>query len=283
MLVLSARRENGLVLNAGPAKIFGIVNITEDSFSDGGLYLRPERAIERAREHRRAGAFAVDIGAASSHPDAERVSLEEEIRRLASVIPSLTKEGISVSVDSYHPEVQRFAMESGADFLNDIQGFSERSIYPVLAAYGGRLIVMHSIQRNGPADRTESDPQGIMDVIFRFFDDRIESMTGAGIDANRLILDPGMGFFLGTDPIVSVRVLQNIRAIKERFGLPVLVSVSRKSFLGNLTGRSVSERGPSTLTAELFAVDGGADYIRTHDTAALRDALLIQNILRKDP
>jgi dihydropteroate synthase type 2 len=278
----------------GPAehntpRLLGIVNLTADSFSDGGLYLVPEQALAHIRALRASGADIIDLGPASSHPDGVRVAPAEEIRRLEAVLAGLADAAgrdIAVSIDSYQPEVQLYALQQAprpVQFLNDINGFAHPHIYPVIAAADCRCIVMFSIQRTGQADRGQSDPAEILDRISEFFEERLSALTAAGIARERLILDPGMGFFLGTAPQSSLNALRGVPVLKARFGLPVLVSVSRKSFLGALTGRSVGERGAATLAAELYAAQAGADYIRTHDVQALRDGLAIVEALEAPP
>jgi dihydropteroate synthase type 2 len=262
-------------------KILGIVNITPDSFSDGGKFFAPEDAIAQARKLIRDGADIVDLGPASSNPDAAEVSPEEEIRRLVPVLLALKKDGVAISVDSFQPKTQLFALESDVAVLNDIQGFPHAAIYPQLSAARAKLIVMHSVQGRGKARREEIPVTGIWDRITAFFDSRITELTAAGISRERIILDPGMGFFLSSNPDVSVLVLKKIRELKEAFRLPVLISVSRKSFLRKLTGKDVAEIGPATLAAELFAAAEGADYIRTHDAGALAQALTVEDHLRK--
>jgi dihydropteroate synthase type 2 len=253
-------------------KILGIVNITEDSFSDGGKYLSADAAIAHARALAM-DADILDLGAASSNPDAKAVSADVEIARLASVVVALKADKRAISIDTFAPDVQRWALEQGVDYLNDIQGFPDLSLYPALAASSAKLIVMHSVQQRGIATRVDVSPSEILDRIHRFFDSRIAALTKAGIARERIVVDPGMGFFLGTNPETSFTVLRSIRELKEAFGLPVLISVSRKSFLRTITGRDPDSAGPASLAAELFAAEKGADYIRTHDPAALRDAL----------
>jgi dihydropteroate synthase type 2 len=205
----------------------------------------------------------------------------EEIRRLAPVLAALKKDGAPISVDSFQPQTQLFALDNEVQFLNDIQGFPDPAIYPRLKAAGTKLIVMHSVQGKGKARREDFPVAGIFDRVVAFFEGRITALTAAGISRDRLILDPGMGFFLSSNPEVSVAVLRRIRQLKTQFGLPVLISVSRKSFLRRLTGKEVAEIGPATLAAELFAAAQGADYIRTHDAGALVQALTIQEQLTK--
>lgn len=264
----------GGTCTGGRPLLVGIVNITEDSYSDGGLYLAPERALAHARRLRRDGADVVELGAAASHPSARRVAPEEERARLAPVLDALVAEGVPTAVDSFDPGTQQFAVRRGVGFLNDIQGFADPGVYPALAESGCGLIVMHSVQR-GPATKVVTDPAAIGDDIERFFTDRLAALVAAGIPRERLVLDPGLGFFLGSNPEPSLAVLASIRRLKARFGLPVLVSPSRKSFLRTLTGRDLAGVGPASLAAELHAASQGADYIRTHDVAALRDALTV--------
>ena len=256
--------------------LLGIVNITEDSFSDGGRHLDPGAAITVALRLAAEGADVVDLGAAASNTAAKPVPPAEEIRRLDPVIAALKAAGIPVSVDSFAPETQRFAIQRGADFLNDIEGFDHPELYPDLAGAGCRLIVMHAVQGRGRAQRVAVSPDEICQRIVGFFSTRITALEAAGIARERLILDPGMGFFLSSDARASLRVLAELDRLKREFGLPVLISVSRKSFLAAVTGREApAARGPASLAAELYAAASGADYIRTHDPGALRDGLAV--------
>jgi len=260
--------------------LVGIVNITEDSFSDGGRYLDPSDAIAHARALLAAGAQVIDLGAAASNVDAQPVGAAEEIRRLDPVIAGLAADGIEISVDSFLPEVQRFAIARGVAFLNDIQGFPDPSFYSELAAASCRLVVMHAVQGRGRAQRVELAAEEVWGRIYDFFGERMAALERAGIARERVILDPGMGFFLSNQPEASLRVLTGLGRLKRDFGLPVLISVSRKSFLREITGRaSAVETGAATLAAEIYAVEIGADYIRTHDPGALADALKIMAAL----
>ena len=266
-----------------PPCLFGIVNITEDSFSDGGCYLDPSDAIAHARALVAAGAEVIDLGAAASNLDAQPVSAAEEIRRLDLVISALTAAGTQISVDSFLPEVQRFAIARDVAFLNDIQGFPDPSFYPELAAASCRLVVMHAVQGRGRAQRVELAADLVWDRIHNFFVERLAALEHGGVARERLILDPGMGFFLSSRPEASLRVLTGLGRLKRDFGLPVLVSVSRKSFLRAITGRAVaSQTGAATLAAEIYAAKTGADYIRTHDPGALGDALKVIAALRSE-
>jgi dihydropteroate synthase len=256
-------------------RILGIVNITEDSFSDGGRFLNSQSAIDHAHALKQSGADIIDLGPASSNPDAKHVSADLEIERLTPVVSKLTSSGIEVSIDSFQPQTQLWGIASRVNYLNDIEGFANHEIYPQLSDADCQLFLMHSIQRRGIATRVNAEPALILDEISIFFEQRIKELQAAGISSDRIILDPGMGFFLGTNEATSVKVLQNLEHIKHQFDLPLLISVSRKSFLRKIAGRSVTESNSATLAAEIFAAMNGADYIRTHDTGALMDAITI--------
>jgi dihydropteroate synthase type 2 len=254
--------------------LLGILNITEDSFSDGGKFLDPETARTRALALTK-DAGVIDIGAASSKPDAKPVAPDVEIARMAPIVDMLKRAGTAVSIDTFTPEVQRWALEQGVDYVNDVRGFPDPALYPALAAAHAKLIVMHSVEGLGPATRLLVPAQELFDRICQFFQQRIAVLSDAGVTRERIILDPGMGLFLGSHPDASFTVLRRIADLKRALGLPVLISVSRKSFLRKLVGREVPDIGPATLAAELYAVQQGADFIRTHDPRALRDALAV--------
>jgi dihydropteroate synthase type 2 len=263
-------------------QIVGIVNITEDSFSDGGRYLEPGRAIERARQLAADGAGIVELGPASSHPDAAAVPADRQIARLRPVLEALRDESLPISVDATHPDVLRAALAAEVAWLNDVRGFPDETLYAELAGSRASLVVVHSLAQAERADRALASPRRVLDSIERFFETRLAALVRAGVAEERLIVDPGMGFFLGADPRASIAVLQRIAVLRARFGRPVLVSVSRKSFLRELTGSSLDAIGSATLAAELFAARNGVDWIRTHDVRALRDGLAIEAALARD-
>lgn len=262
-------------------KIVGIVNLTEDSFSDGGLYLEPAAAVEHARALLADGADVIELGPASSHPDAHPVSDAEERRRLEPVLDALQGDGTAISIDSCKASTQRLALERGVAYINDVLGFPDESVYPSLASSSCRLVVMHGMTAGERAVRERSDPGVIWDRIFSFFDSRVENLTGAGVAADRLILDPGLGFFLGDTPGPSLAVLSAIGRLGQRYRLPVMVSASRKSFLQNIVGRGAGSTGAATLAAELYAALSGVDFIRTHDVGALHDAMRVIEALKR--
>lgn len=272
-------------------QIVGIVNITRDSFSDGGRYLDPERAVEHGLALAEAGADVVELGPASSNPDASPVPAAEQIARLRPVLEGLASKRartsdpsnrpLRICVDATPSEVLRFALAAGADWLNDVRGFPDERLYDELASSSAELVVVHSLGGADRAGRELATPAAVLDSIERFFTERLATLVRAGIREERLIVDPGMGFFLGRDPKASLAVLARIPELRARFGRPVLVSVSRKSFLRTLTGSGLDAIGAATLAAELFAVRAGADWVRTHDVRALRDGLCIERALEE--
>jgi dihydropteroate synthase type 2 len=273
----------------GP-RLVGIVNITEDSFSDGGRFLDSEAALAHARLLAASGADIVELGAAASNVAASPVPAAEEIRRLEPVIAALAGSLTPLALDTSEPATQRFAVAHGIAYLNDIRGFPDPSVYPDLAAAQCRLVVMHAVASEAPeseggesegrARRVDLGPGEVWRRIEEFFTERVARLEAAGIARERLILDPGMGLFLSTRADASLHALTRLDRLKQMFGLPVMVSVSRKSFLGALTGRAApGERGAATLAAELYAAAHGADFIRTHDPGALRDGLTVMAAL----
>lgn len=259
--------------------LFGIVNITADSFSDGGHYLDPAAALAHAKQLVADGADVLDIGPASSHPDAGDVSPDDEVARLQAVWPELQSLGVPLSVDSFQPQTQAWALAHQAAWINDINGFAEPSFYPQLADAEARLVVMHAIQGKGIATRAAPPEGDIWTHILRFFEARLTALTQAGIARERLVLDPGMGFFLGNDPQTSLAVLADLARLKHAFDLPVLVCASRKSFVRAVADVALPDSLPATLAAELHAAAQQVDYIRTHEPAPLRRALLVQKAL----
>jgi dihydropteroate synthase len=260
-------------------QIVGIVNITEDSFSDGGRYLATDAALDHAQQLAKGGADILELGPASSNPDAVHVSGKDQIARLEPVISELSACGLPISIDATDSDVLRFGIEAGVSMLNDVRGFPDPRIHGELADSQASLVVVHSLLELERAARNDATPENVLASIDRFFEMRLSELVRSGISEDRLIVDPGMGFFLGSDPEASIAVLQRIPELRARFGRPIFISVSRKSFLRAITGRAVDQIGPATLAAEIHAAREGADYVRTHDVSALRDALKVSGAL----
>jgi dihydropteroate synthase type 2 len=263
------------ITRMGPSPVLvGVVNITPDSFYDGGKYLQADAALQHARKLYADGANIVELGAASSNPDASPVSPEDEIARLDPVLEMLISQGTHLAVDSCTPQVQCYAAMAGVHIINDVTGFPAGVPGPVVES-DCKLVVMHSVQQAWRADRRETNPSNLLDDICRFFDGRIKILTESGVAEGRTILDPGMGFFLGSNWRASVAVLREVTVLRSRFAIPIMISVSRKSFLRQMIRRSLAEVGAATLAAELYAAASGVEYIRTHDVAALSDSLAV--------
>ncbi len=259
--------------------VFGIVNVTRDSFSDGGRFLSVDAAVRQAERLVADGADVIDLGAESTHPDAEDVSADQELARLHPVVTALLDRGVQLSIDTNKPAVMAAMAAHGVAWLNDVAGFRSEAAVAVAAQCRARLVVMFARNEQARASRATGPAADLLAEALAFFADRIAALTAAGVDRERIVLDPGMGFFLGPGSAPSVAMLRQLPALRQ-FDLPVLVSVSRKSFLGELTGRAGAvaaplERGAATLAAELFAAQQGVDWIRTHDVRALRDALAV--------
>lgn len=262
-------------------RILGILNVTPDSYSDGGRFLDVDRALEHGFRMVADGAAMIDVGAQSSHPDAADVPTKTQIERLEPVISGLAAKGVRVSVDTHQPEVARAALEFGASAINDITGARTPGMLGLLAGSGCGLILMHSTSREARAEKTD-ERSFTLDWIERlvlFFRERLAECERAGVDRERIALDPGMGFFLSGEPGPSFEVLRRLREL-QAFGLPLCVGLSRKSFLGAALGRDVSERGAATLSAELWCAEQGVEWIRTHDVRALSDALRTRAAIR---
>lgn len=253
-------------------QILGIVNCTPDSFSDGGKYFDPKKAIEHAIALHKAGAHFIDLGAESTHPDSRKISAQEEIEQLTPIVTELVQQKIPVSIDTYKPEVMKHCLDLGASMINDVTGLANPQSYEVLSGSDIPIVVMYSRSTEAHAKREQGEYKVIVKEITQFFVNKIEACEKNGISQDRLILDPGMGFFLGKNPEPSLMVLKNLSEF-QALGCKLLISTTRKSFIGSITGKDVQNRGAGTLATELWAAMQGVDYIRTHDVDQLQDGL----------
>ena len=263
-------------------KIFGILNLSPDSFSDGDQYQTLASASAKIESFAAQKIYGVDLGAVSSNPQAAPVKAEHELAKLKPLIEAASKisKDLRISIDSFNPSVQ-VALQDKVDYINDINGFSEPSIYPQLATGQAKLVVMHAMQKTGKAKVAHFSPEEVLQSICRFFDARLPALIQAKIAPERLILDPGMGFFLSAEPNCSIAVLQNLEFFKRRYGLPIYISTSRKSFLRAITGCSLEQAAVPTVLSEIFAIEQGADYIRTHQPENIYFAKKLQNAIKK--
>ena len=261
----------------GPrVELCGIVNVTADSFSDGGRYLAPEAAIAHAERLVAEGARWIDVGAESSHPQAAPVPEALQIARLGPVVRHLAAAGIPVSVDTHRPAVMQAVLDLGAGMINDITALGAPGAAALLARYPEAKVVLMFARNAGPRAEVQAQPhEGLSGELIAFFRARLGTAAAAGIAEDRLILDPGMSFFLGSTPEPSLWALKHLPALAA-LGRPLYVSTSRKSFIGAvLGGRPAEGRGAGTLATELWAAQHGARYVRTHDVRALADALAL--------
>ncbi len=247
----------------------GVLNVTSDSFSDGGRFLDVDDAIAQAERMIEEGASIVDVGGESTRPGSRPVPLEEELRRVLPVVRRLARRPVVVSVDTSKPEVMRAAIDAGASLVNDVRALRAEGAMQAVAAGGAGVCLMH--MRGEPATM-QRDP-AYVDVVTEvkaFLDARVQACLAAGIAAERICVDPGFGFGKAL-----AHNLQLLRALPQltAAGRPLLVGLSRKSMIGALTGRPVGERLAGGLALALWAVQGGARIVRTHDVGPTVDAL----------
>ncbi|MGA8892984.1 MAG: dihydropteroate synthase [Anaeromyxobacteraceae bacterium] len=260
------------------AFVVGVLNVTPDSFSDGGRYLDPGAALDHALRLASEGADLVDVGGESTRPGAPEVPVEEELRRVVPVLERLSaaRFPVPISVDTSRPEVARAALDAGAALVNDVRGLADPELARLVARAGVPVVVMH--MRGTPRDMRERATYG--DVVAEVRDELAaarDRAIRAGVAEDRIVLDPGLGF--AKDAGQSLAVLARLREFLP-LGRPLLVGPSRKSFIGALTGAAPEERLPGTLAAVTASVLGGATFVRVHDVAAARQAVRVAVALR---
>jgi dihydropteroate synthase len=258
-------------LALGRPLVMGVLNVTPDSFSDGGRYLERSAADARARRLVDEGADLIDIGAESSRPGAAGVSLEEELSRLMPVLEGLRDLTVPISVDTTKPEVMLAAIGAGAAMVNDIMGLRAPGALGAVAASGVAVCLMHM---QGEPRTMQCEPRygDVVAEVKAFLAERVAVAEAAGIARERLVIDPGFGF--GKTSGDNFELLRNLGRIAE-IGPPVMAGLSRKSSLGAIAGRGPGERLAASLAAALLAVQHGARILRVHDVRATRDALAV--------
>jgi dihydropteroate synthase len=253
--------------------VMGVLNVTPDSFSDGGLFLDPSAAVQQARRMIEEGADIIDVGGESTRPyeGAKPVALEEELRRLQPVLPLVAKLGVPVSIDSMKPEVALWALSEGASIVNDVWGLQrDPNMARIVADHGVPVIVMHNRYKADPTINIFSD-------INAFFAHSLEIAKKAGIDEDKIVLDPGIGF--GKTPEQSLSVIARLATFK-RFGRPLLIGASRKRFIEHVSPSGPTERIGGSLAAHLLAIFNGARIVRTHDVAETVQAIKVAMAIR---
>ena len=251
-------------------RVMGILNVTPDSFSDGGHFLSNDDAFSHAVHLIKSGADIIDIGGESTRPGSNGVSVQEELDRVMPVVEMLSdRVEVPISIDTSKPEVMKAAVDAGASLINDIYALRKDGALEAAARLDAAVCLMH--MQGEPADMQE-DPryQNVAREVAGFLAERVEVCQAAGIGADRLVVDPGFGF--GKTDTHNLALLAALDSLKIP-GVPMLVGLSRKRMLGNLTGRPVDGRTAAGIAAATIAVTKGADIVRTHDVAATVDAL----------
>jgi dihydropteroate synthase len=257
----------------------GVVNVTPDSFSDGGRFLEPKAAIEQARALVEEGADILDIGAESSRPGALGVSAEEELSRLMPVLEGLGDCAAPISVDTVKPEVMRAALAAGASMINDINALRTPGAIEAVTGSGAAICLMH-MQGEPRTMQREPRYEDVVAEVAAFLGERVAAALAAGIALERIAIDPGFGF--GKTVAHNFELLRGLGRIAE-IGPPVVAGWSRKSTLGAISGRAEGDRLAASLAAALLAVERGARIVRVHDVAATRDALRVLEALDGTP
>jgi len=264
-----------LNLKTGKTAIMGIVNVTPDSFSGDGLYGSSiEEIAEYAQKLVQQGADIIDIGGESSRPQAKAVSIKEELARVIPVIKLLAKKiKVPISVDSYKLEVAKQALDNGALIVNDISGLGNLKMSKLVAEYKAGIVIMHM---QGTPRTMQKKPvyKSLIDEIIDYLDQAISKAVSAGVDKEKIIIDPGIGFGKLADH--NLEILKKLRSFKV-LGRPIMVGPSRKSFIGKILNVRPEERVFGTVSACVLAIDNGASIVRVHDVIAVKQALKVAN------
>jgi len=264
-----------------PAWIMGVLNCTPDSFSDGGQFVDVDKAVQHGLAMRHAGATMIDVGGESTRPGAKAVGEDEELRRVMPVIEALVEQGCKISIDTRHAIVMEKAVQAGACMINDVSAllFDDKSLDVAVHATKDAAVSVCLMHMKGTPETMQQSPKyhDVLSDVLVFFEDCIERCVSSGLEKSSLLLDPGIGF--GKSVEDNLVLIANIGVLKERFGLPILLGVSRKSFIGSLTGARVDERELETAAAGSIGIFQGADAVRVHDVASQYRACQVASAL----
>lgn len=266
-------------------QIVGILNVTPDSFHDGGKFNGVVRAAERAREMIEQGADWIEVGGESTGPQSKHVALDEEIDRTIPVIKEIRRAlpSAQISIDTYKSEVAKIAIQEGASMVNDVTaGREDGRMFDVLSGSSAAVVLMFAKDATPRTTVRRVEYADVIATVRDFLESRVQEANAAGIPRERIIVDPGLGQFVSSDPAYSFEILRRLRELDE-LECPVFVSPSRKSFLAGPRNLPTNERLPATLAASIIAAINGAEYIRTHDVKETYEALqtmqkIVQNI-----
>lgn len=258
-------------------KVMGVLNVTPDSFSDGGQFNQLEAAMQQVNSMIEASVDVIDVGGESTRPGAEAVAVDEEIKRVVPVIKAISERHpqIKISIDSSKPEVMEAAIMAGASMINDVNALEADGAIEVAVKYGVKVCLMH---KQGTPQDMQDNPEyhDVVQQVLDYFDQRVENCVAYGMDPDDIILDPGIGF--GKTLAHNLQLIQNTATLKQ-MGFPVLLGVSRKSMFAELLNRSVEQRLAGSLAVVQFAYLQGADYFRVHDVAETVDVLTVSQAL----
>lgn len=258
----------------GKSKIMGIINLTPDSFSDGNDFFNPDKALEQALLMEKQGAHILDIGAESSRPGHENISVLDEINRLSNTLEHIIKNtSIPISVDTWKHEVAEYALKKGASIINDIYGLkNDPKLAPIIAKHNAGVIIMHNKENR-------EYPDGLIEEIAKSLKESIEIALKAGIAKEKIILDPGIGF--AKDSQQNIDVLGNLYQLK-KLGFPMLLGVSRKSIISSVVKVPPKERLPATIASTVLGIIQGYEIFRVHDVKEnLQAAIFTDKILEQ--
>jgi len=274
-------REKELIFNK--TYVMGILNVTPDSFYDGGKFFSFDAAINHAKKIINDGADIIDIGGESTRPGSKRVTADEEVNRIIPVIDAIRKYNneILISVDTYKSEVAKEAIEHGADIVNDISGgMFDENILKIVAKYNAGFVIMH-IQ--GTPESMQINPvyseNGVVNDIINYFKQRISVAVNYGVSINRIILDPGIGF--GKKFEHNLEILNGLHKFGQ-FNLPILIGTSRKSFIGKILNTEPENRLYGTIASVVLCIAKGANIVRVHDVKEVKDAVLVADAILKN-
>ena len=255
----------------------GVLNVTPDSFSDGGRFSRIDAAVKQARLMVESGASIIDIGGESTRPGATKVSTDDELERVVPVIEAIRLESdIAISIDTSKPEVMKEAVGAGANLINDVFALRKAGALEMAASLGVTVCLMH-MQQEPETMQLQPEYSEVVDEVAGFFSERLEACQLAGIGKSDIILDPGFGFGKTLDH--NLRLLSQLDTFKQ-YGCPLLVGLSRKSMWGELLGKKVDERVSASVISSLLAVINGAAIVRVHDVVEMAEALTIYKALQ---
>jgi dihydropteroate synthase len=258
-------------LNLQRPLVMGIVNVTPDSFSDGGKFFSRDRAIEHALKLIEEGADILDIGGESTRPGSLPVNLDEELQRVIPVIEALRNKKIPLSIDTQKIAVMDAAMQAGASLINDVNALRAEGAFQIAAKSGAGICMMHMLGTPQTMQQV-IDYIDVLDEVKSYLLSRAQAAEKVGVAKNRIVIDPGFGF--GKRTVHNLALLRGLQQIAD-LGYPVLAGLSRKSIFGELTGKLTAERVSASIAAALLAAQNGASIIRVHDVAATKDALTV--------